>query len=90
MKQVECLISGRVQQVMFRDFAQRKARGLWITGTVQNIENGRVRVVAQGREERLNKFVEHLRKGPFLAKVQNVAVEWVEPDEPLQDFTIIY
>lgn len=76
--------------VMFRDFVQRKARGLDLSGTVQNLENGTVKVIAQGSEENLEKFIEHLHKGPFLARVMNVSVEWGEPIEKLSGFKIVY
>ena len=90
MNQIECIVTGRVQRVMYRDFCQRKARGLWITGTVQNLENGTVRVVAQGSEEKLQRYITYLRKGSFLAKVQNVSVRWLEPTEQFKDFVIVY
>ena len=41
IKQIECVIIGRVQLVMFRDFARRKARKLGIAGTVENLPDAR-------------------------------------------------
>lgn len=76
--------------VMFRDFVQRKARALSLSGTVENLENRTVRVVAQGSEENLEKLIEYLHKGPFLARVMRVALEWEEPKEILQGFKIAY
>ena len=89
-KEIECTITGKVQMVMFRDFAQRKARALNLSGTVENGEDGSVRVVAQGDEESLRTFIEHLHKGPFLARVARVVVSWKEPVEAFKDFKIIY
>ena len=76
--------------VMFRDFIQRKARALGIAGTVENREDGSVRVLAQGIDSALEKLVEHLHKGPFLARVARVTVSWKKPVETLRDFKIIY
>lgn len=90
MKEVEVTITGRVQMVMFRDFAQRKARGLKITGTVQNLNDGSVRVVAQGEEDILKKYIEYLNKGSMLSNVENVSVSWREPKEKFTQFKIIY
>jgi len=76
--------------VMFRDFIQRKARGLDLSGFVENKGDGSVHTIVQGREENLEKFIEHLHKGPFLAKVARVAVEWREPKETFSGFKIKY
>lgn len=76
--------------VMYRDFVQRKARALGITGTVENKEDRSVFVVAQGTEENLQKLIEHLHKGPFLARVARVDVEWREPRDTFQGFKILY
>ena len=40
MEQLRATVSGRVQLVMFRDFVQRKASGLKLTGEVQNLPDG--------------------------------------------------
>ena len=90
MQEIEARITGKVQQVMFRDFMQRKARGLWVVGTVQNLEDRSVRVIAQGSEEHLTTLIEHMHKGPFLARVSNVSIEWREPTGDYNDFTILY
>jgi len=90
IKQIECVISGRVQLVMFRDFAQRKARKLGIAGTVENLPDGSVKIKAQGSEENLRKFISYLKRGPILAKVQNVSVRWAEAEEFFEDFKIIF
>ena len=57
-KEIEVIIRGRVQMVMFRDFTKRKAGSLGLTGTVKNLKDGSVCVVAQGDEDKLNKFIE--------------------------------
>ena len=46
MERIEAIVSGRVQMVMFRDFAQRKALGLRLCGEVMNLPDGTVRVIA--------------------------------------------
>ena len=89
-KQIECLITGRVQLVMFRDFAQRKARKLGLAGTVENFQDGSVKVIAQGAEKNLIKYIHYLNKGPILAKVKDVSVRWREIKESFEDFKIIF
>src|SRR3989339_97826 len=88
--EIECIITGRVQMVMFRDFACRRARRLGLTGTVQNLSDSSVRVIAQGEKAKLAKFIELLKKGSLLSKVENVQVTWHEPGAKFAGFKILY
>lgn len=90
MHEIKAKITGKVQMVMFRDFVKRKANSLGLRGTVQNIEDGSVDVVAQGDKKSLEKLIEYLHKGSFLAHVIRVDVEWQEPTEGFDSFTIVY
>jgi acylphosphatase len=88
MKEIECIVTGKVQGVGYREFAASKARGLWLFGFVENTGQFAVRVVAQGPEDKLDRFLEHLHKGPFLARVRDVEVIWREPTESFKAFTV--
>ena len=90
MQEIKAKISGKVQMVMFRDFVQRHSRSLGLRGTVENLDDGSMEVIAQGSEEKLEKLIERLHKGPFLARVIRVDVEWREPKEDFGGFTILY
>lgn len=63
------LISGRVQGVGFRYFAERCARRWGISGWVRNLADGSVEVHAEGRAEALKHFEQDLREGPPHADV---------------------
>ena len=89
-KRIECVIRGRVQMVLFRDFAKRKADALGLTGTVENMPGGTVKVVAEGEEARLKEFLEFLREGPLFARVDDVSVIWQEPQSKFHNFQIIF
>ena len=89
-EEIKCIITGRVQLVMFRDFAQRKARALEIVGTVENLSDGSVEVIAQGAPDQLKKFIERLHEGSVLARVDDVSVEWRPPSAHFDDFRIKY
>ena len=89
-KRLECEIAGRVQLVMYRDFARRKARPLGLTGTVENLSNGNVYVVAEGDEALLARYLEALKKGPFLARVTGVTEKWLPATGEFNDFNIIF
>ncbi len=89
-ERLEAKITGRVQMVMFRDFSQRKARRLGLVGTVQNMPNGSVSVVAEGKREDLEKFLVLLHKGSILSRVENVNVVWGVATGEFTDFKIVF
>ncbi len=53
--------SGRVQGVGFRATTRAVARDFQVTGTVQNLFDGRVRVVAEGSPAELHAFFATVR-----------------------------
>jgi acylphosphatase len=71
-------ISGRVQGVGFRFFAERWANQLSIRGYVKNLWDGGVEVYAIGEEISLQEFKRHLAEGPRSARVSGIE----ESDEP--------
>ncbi len=89
-KRIECHIEGRVQVVMYRDFALRHAKKFGLVGTVKNLQDGRVQVIAEGEEEILQQYVEKLRKGSVLSHVEHVEVTWKEAHGTMTDFSILY
>ena len=88
-KAFRATVRGRVQMVMYRDFAARVARGLGIVGSVRNCDDGAVEVIAEGEESGLNLFLEKLKKGPMLARVEDIVVDWQEPSSAYSDFKIV-
>lgn len=90
MNEIEVVVKGRVQMVMFRDFAQRKARSLKLPGTVKNLKDGTVRIIAQGNKETLEKYIDMLEIGSMLSNVENISVSWRESKERFIGFKIIY
>ncbi|CBG39721.1 acylphosphatase [Helicobacter mustelae] len=83
------LISGVVQGVGYRNFAQKKARELEITGSIRNLEDFRVEVYASAADmEFLNAFVSLLKIGPERARVDTVQTKIIPP-KAFQDFVIL-
>jgi len=68
------LISGVVQGVGYRAFAERSARQLGVTGWARNQDDGGVEVHANGIVEQLDDFEARLRQGPRWAQVRAVDV----------------
>lgn len=90
MEEFHAIVLGRVQMVMFRDFTARHARRYGITGTVRNLNDGTVEVVAQGSKESLTKLLDDIHAGPLLAKVSRVEALWREVEKPFDSFDIVY
>jgi acylphosphatase len=65
-------ISGRVQGVGYRFFAEHVANRLGICGYVKNLWDGSVEVYAIGDENSLEEFKRQLAEGPRSARVSNV------------------
>ena len=87
-KQLHALVSGRVQGVGFRLFVQREATRRGLNGWVRNLARGKVEVMAQGPRGEVNELLARLREGPALASVDDVRVEWQEPDDSLRGFSL--
>ena len=81
------LITGRVQQVGFRFYTQQQATNLGINGSVQNLPNGDVFILAYGQEISMLEFINLLHKGPSKSMVTNVDLKEI-PFESLSSFKI--
>ena len=76
--------------VMFRDHTRRAARKLRLVGSVRNLLDGSVEVIAQGDDEALRKLLETLQSGSILSRVDAVESEWREPTATFDGFGIVY
>ena len=68
-------VSGRVQGVGFRFFAERTASSLGINGYARNLFDGRVEIYAIGSVEQLEVLKSALQRGPRMAEVEHVNEE---------------
>ena len=82
MKTFHYLISGRVQGVCFRHYTVLEAEKLGLSGTVKNLDNGDVEIIAQGNEAEISQFELFLHTGPRSAQVDRVEKEVV--DDPME------
>jgi acylphosphatase len=73
------IVKGRVQGVFFRAETARRARSLGLAGWVRNNPDGTVEAVFEGDRERVESMVEWSGRGPALAEVDGVEVEWEQP-----------
>lgn len=66
---------GRVQGVGFRMFVQQHAMELGLTGWVRNMEDGRVTMEIQGRQEKIDRLTDFIRQGNFFIRVSSLSLE---------------
>ena len=66
------LISGLVQGVGYRYFVLRAAARHQVLGTVRNLPDGRVEVVAEGERTAMDEFKNDLVTGPALAHITDI------------------
>jgi acylphosphatase len=88
MPTVHLLIKGRVQGVFYRATAKEVADQTGITGWVRNTDEGDVEIVASGKEDQLQKFIEWCKKGPRKAVVTDVVVTSAK-EENFERFEVI-
>ena len=88
MKRAHVIYSGRVQGVGFRYTAEDIAMGLGLTGWVKNLADGRVEVVAEGKEEGLKEFLDKILKGQLGRYIRDVDLSWEKPTKEFDSFEI--
>lgn len=71
-------VSGRVQEVGFREATLRRAVDLGLMGWVRNAEDGSVAVHAEGAPDAVEELVSYLSEGPRGARVDGVESEPVK------------
>lgn len=81
-------VSGLVQGVGFRYFAQRSAAKHQVRGYIRNLEDGRVEAWAEGAETNVTEFRNDLTAGPLYAEVQSIEELVVEPTGRYSSFRI--
>ncbi len=83
-------IYGRVQGVFFRANMRSVAERLGVKGWVRNVPDGSVEAVLEGPRDKVEEVIRWAHRGPPLARVDRVEVEWEEYRGEFDDFTIRY
>ena len=84
------LVQGRVQGVAYRAFAYHEASHQGLHGWVRNLADGRVEIEVEGNQTSVESFVDLLKKGPPLARVDSVKVEWLDRTRGVGGFEILH
>ncbi|HEY2865934.1 MAG TPA: acylphosphatase [Pyrinomonadaceae bacterium] len=82
------IISGEVQGVGYRYFAQRSAARHQVLGYVRNLEDGRVEAHAEGPPNAVEEFKHDLVAGPSYSRVEHLEETVLEPSGRYPTFRI--
>ena len=78
--QARLTITGRVQGVGYRDWLMAAGRRLGLTGWVRNRSDGAVEALIVGEEAAVGEMIDACRRGPPLARVDEIDVDPVDLD----------
>jgi acylphosphatase len=89
-RQAKIKVTGIVQGVYYRAETRQKAQELGLVGVVRNLPDGSVEIVCEGNDELIEGLIAWSRRGPDLAYVESVDVEWLESSGAFKSFSIAY
>lgn len=81
--------SGRVQGVGFRYTVKSLTPGFEVTGTVRNLPDGRVELVAEGERAELEAFRQAIRDSGLGRMIQREEEHWCEAAGDFRGFEIV-
>ncbi len=87
MKRLTAYVSGKVQKTGYRARVAEIARVLGFKGTVENLDDGRVKIIAEGDEDKLKWFEEAIDIKNTLIQVSSIEKDY---SMPLGDFSRFY
>ena len=86
MKKVTLHISGNVQRVGYRAKVISIANALGIKGFIQNLPDGRVKIIAQGEQSELDKLIQAINISNSLINVTNIEQEYSTYSDDYEGF----
>jgi acylphosphatase len=86
---MQIFYSGHVQGVGFRYTVKTVAAGFEVVGTVRNLPDGRVELIAEGSREELTAFRSAIPESGLAGFIRNEDVTWSEPTGAVRGFEII-
>jgi acylphosphatase len=87
MKRLTAFVSGKVQKTGYRARVIDFARMLRLRGSVENLDDGRVKIIAEGDEDKLKWFEEAINIKNALIQVSSIEIEY---SAPIGDFGKFY
>jgi Acylphosphatases len=86
---MQIFYSGHVQGVGFRYAVKQVAAGFEVVGTVRNLPDGRVELVAEGMREELDAFRKAIPEAGLERFIRNEDVSWGEAAGAFRGFEIV-
>jgi len=86
---MQVLYSGRVQGVGFRYTAKTTAMGFEVTGTIRNLPDGRVELMAEGARDELEAFRQAIRDAGLEGFIRDEQVNWARATGEFRGFEIV-
>ncbi len=81
-------VMGHVQGVGFRAHVEFYARQIGVTGWVRNVGYDTVEAVAEGERAKVERFIETMKEGPRMSRVDEARVEWENPTGEFREFGV--
>ena len=85
---VHVWVQGRVQAVGFRAFVQQSAFQIGVTGWVRNVGYNTVEAVAEGTKEQIEDFLQMIKRGPSVSRVDESREEWKQATGEFRSFGV--
>lgn len=86
---MQVLYSGDVQGVGFRYTVKSVATGFEVTGTVRNLPNGRVELIAEGSRGEVEAFRQAIRESGLDHFIRDEDVTWADARGDFRGFEIV-
>ncbi|HUZ07865.1 MAG TPA: acylphosphatase [Candidatus Paceibacterota bacterium] len=88
-RRMKIFYSGRVQDVGFRYTAKTVAAGFEVTGSVRNLPDERVELVAEGDGAELEAFRAAIRGTMLAGFIRGESIEWTDAQNEFRGFEIV-
>ena len=88
-KQVHVYYSGRVQGIGFRYTLTDIANYQKVSGWVKNLDDARVELVAEAKEDTLKIFLQQVDQH-FSQYIQEANIEWLPASGEFRDFKVVF
>ncbi len=85
---VHIWVKGRVQGVGFRSHVEYNALQIGVFGWVRNLDRDTVETVAEGTKFQIDEFIQMVKQGPRVSRVDEARVEYEETTGMLEGFTV--
>lgn len=86
---IHIVVRGTVQGVFFRHSTKQIAEKLKFTGSVKNLPDGGVEIIAEGEKEKLEELARWAEHGPKYATVTSREMKWEEATGEFLTFSIL-